>query len=118
MVSGGSPLWIGLIVRFSSWLGRIARPSLGMSRAPLITTSHGLGPSPAASEFGETCASMVLLVVAVAGVADALPYVPGKKKNSRGAFAGEVVALSAALIVETDSDGLKIVTFIPNGFVG
>jgi hypothetical protein len=65
-----------------------------------------------------TAASMVLLVVAVSGVAEALPYVPGKKKNSRGAFLVDVAALSAALIVETDSDGLKIVTFDPNGFVG
>ena len=29
-----------------------------------------------------------------------------------------LVALSAALIVESDSDGVKIVTFDPNGFVG
>src|ERR1700744_3647878 len=61
---------------------------------------------------------MTLLVVAVAGVTDESPYVPGRKKNCRLPSPAGGAALSAALIEATDIDGLKIVTFAPNGFVG
>src|ERR1700727_152803 len=61
---------------------------------------------------------MTLLVVAVAGVTDGSPYVPGRKKNCRLPSPAGGVALSAALIEATDIDGLEIVTFAPNGFVG
>src|ERR1700742_2881102 len=61
---------------------------------------------------------MTLLVVAVAGVTDGSPYVPGKKKNCRLPSPAGGAALSAALIAATDIDGLKMVTFAPNGFVG
>src|SRR6201995_4900037 len=110
----GTLAWIGLIVRLDIWLSRIAKKPLLMLSAPLITTSHGLLPRPATTVPGATSAWMTLLVVAVAGVAVGSPYVPGRKKNSRGALRGVVVAVSAALIVATDCDGLKIVTFGPN----
>src|ERR1700759_401424 len=61
---------------------------------------------------------MTLLVVAVAGVTDGSPYVPGRKKNCRLPSPAGGAALSAALVEATDIDGLKIVTFAPNGFVG
>jgi hypothetical protein len=57
-----------------------------------------------------------LLVVAVAGVIDGSPYVPGRKKNCRRWPPD--AALRAALIEATDIDGSKIVTFVPNGFAG
>src|SRR6201986_1654054 len=60
---------------------------------------------------------MTLLVVAVTGVTEGSPYVPGRKKNSRLPPSAGGVALSAALIEATDIDGSKIVTFAPNGFV-
>src|SRR4051794_18020779 len=104
------------MVRFDSWLGRIARPPFLMSRAPLMITSHGLAPRPETLVPLATCAWMTLLVVAVAGVTDGSPYVPGTKKNCRRCPPG--AALSAALIDATDIDGLKIVTFAPNGFAG
>src|SRR5580704_9616378 len=61
---------------------------------------------------------MTLLVIAVAGVTEGSPYVPGRKKNSRLPPPAGGVAVSAALIEATDIDGSKIVTFAPNGFVG
>src|SRR6201995_5763239 len=61
---------------------------------------------------------MTLLVVAVAGVTEGSPSVPGKKKTSRLPPSAGGVALSAALIEATDIDGSKIVTFAPNGFAG
>src|ERR1700729_509883 len=61
---------------------------------------------------------MTLLVVAVAGVTDESPDVPGRKKNCRLPSPAGGAALSAALIDATDIDGLKIVTFAPNGFAG
>src|SRR3954454_15781066 len=94
----GTPAWIGLIVRFDIWLGRIARPPLLMLKAPLITTSHGPVPRPATTVPLATWAWMTLLVVAVAGVADASPYVPGRKKNCRLPPPAGGAALSAALI--------------------
>src|SRR3954453_14008446 len=69
----GTLAWIGLIVRFDIWLGRIARPPLLMLKAPLITTSHGPVPRPATTVPLATCAWMTLLVVAVAGVTDGSP---------------------------------------------
>src|ERR1700760_1644303 len=89
-----------------------------MLSAPLITTSHGLVPRPATTVPGATSACTTLLVVAVAGVTDGSPYVPGRKKNCRLPSPAGGAALSAALIEATDIDGLKIVTFAPNGFVG
>src|SRR3954454_17101995 len=59
---------------------------------------------------------MTLFVVAVAGVIDGSPYVPGRKKNCRRWLPDG--ALRAALIAATDIDGLKTVTFAPNGFDG
>src|SRR4051812_16102685 len=59
---------------------------------------------------------MTLFVVAVAGVIDGSPYVPGRKKNCRRWLPDG--ALRAALIEATDIDGSKIVTFAPNGFDG
>ena len=112
----GDPISIGLIVRLDIWLGRIARPPFLMSRAPLITTSHGLAPRPETLVPLATCAWMTLFVVAVAGVIDGSPYVPGRKKNCRRWLPD--AALRAALIEATDIDGLKIVTFTPNGFDG
>src|ERR1700744_3974462 len=61
---------------------------------------------------------MTLLVVAVAGVTDGSPYAPGRKKNCRLPSPAGGAALSAALIEATDIDGLKVVTFAPNGFAG
>ena len=52
----GTLLWIGLIVRFMTWLGRIARPPLLMLKAPLITTSHGPAPRPDTLVPLATCA--------------------------------------------------------------
>src|SRR4051812_14184769 len=112
----GDPISIGLIVRLDIWLGRIARPPFLMSRAPLITTSHGLAPRPETLVPLATCAWMTLFVVAVAGVIDGSPYVPGRKKNWRRWLPED--ALRAALIEATDIDGSKIVTFAPNGFDG
>src|SRR4051794_6585854 len=85
-----------------------------MSRAPLMTTSHGFAPRPETLVPLATCAWMTLLVVAVAGVIDGSPYVPGRKKNWRRWLPDG--ALRAALIEATDIDGSKIVTFAPNGF--
>src|SRR3954470_10473943 len=79
----GDPISIGLIVRLDIWLGRIAKPPFLMSRAPLITTSHGLLPRPETFVPLATCAWMTLFAVAVAGVIDGSPYVPGRKKNCR-----------------------------------
>src|SRR3954454_20030926 len=113
----GTLAWIGLIVRFDIWLGRIPRPPLLMLRAPLITTSHGPVPRPPTTVPLATCAWMTLLVVAVAGVTDGSPYVPGRKKNCGLPPAGGA-AWSAALIELTDIEGSKIVTLAPNGLAG
>src|SRR4051812_1968327 len=87
-----------------------------MSRAPLMTTSHGPVPRPETLVPLATCAWMTLLVVAVAGLIDGSPYVPGRKKNCRRWLPDD--ALRAALIEATDIDGSKMVTFAPNGFDG
>src|SRR4051812_4259386 len=64
----GTPLWIGLMVRFDIWLGRIARLPLLMLNAPLMTTSQGPEPRPATTVPLATWAWITLLVVAVDGV--------------------------------------------------